>query len=358
MLHVRQNFNKSHPIPTDRTGEKLQVKFFFRHRRPEYNSIEEVFAVTLNNFSGNITYECVELPHSGAGLKAIWSNLKFARRHRGAINHITGDVHYIALATGRNTVLTIHDVPSAMKGSRLRRFVIRLLWFWFPALCARKITVISPRSKQELEHIVPSQKDKIVVIPNPGNPMLLDAAPGRSSEGPQKPVIFLLGTKPNKNLERTLEALSTLPVSVLILGQLSQHQLNLLKELQIDYENYFNLPFRAVAELYTRCDLVCFASLYEGFGVPIVEAQLAGRPVVTSLLEPMTWVAGDGACFVDPYNVTSIREGISKVLGDVDYRNDLIEKGKKNVARFDPVAIAGQYEALYAAIAFEEGRAK
>lgn len=326
----------------------MHVKLFFRHRRPEYNSIEGVFDTILNSFPNEITYERVELPYSGAGFTAIIRNLIYAWRHRGAINHVTGDVHYIALATGKNTVLTLHDSQSAFGGSGLRNLIITWIWFRLPAWYARKITVISPSSKQELERIVPFAKSKIEIIPNPYNPLLRSIVSNHTVNN--EPIILLMGTKSNKNLERTVEAISVLKSKLLIVGKLTPTQKNLLKAFRVSYENYFNISFSEIAELYRRCNLVCFASLYEGFGVPIVEAQRAGKPVVTSSREPMQWVAGDGACFVDPLDTFSIREGVSKILNDPIYRKDLIEKAKVNVARFDPSIVAGKYMAIYKAM--------
>jgi glycosyltransferase involved in cell wall biosynthesis len=81
--------------------------------------------------------------------------------------------------------------------------------------------------------------------------------------------------------------------------------------------------------------------------MPILEAQATGRPVITSNLSSMPEVAGDGACLVNPYDVNSIKEGIQKVISDNHYRQQLITNGLKNVKRFNPKTVAGQYESLY-----------
>ncbi len=93
--------------------------------------------------------------------------------------------------------------------------------------------------------------------------------------------------------------------------------------------------------------MLVFASTYEGFGLPIVEAQATGRPVVTSDTLSMPEVAGDAACLVDPFNVESIRNGILKVIQDTGYREQLVQNGLKNVERFKPESVAMQYLALY-----------
>ena len=285
-------------------------------------------------------------------MKAIIKNLIYAWHNRGEINHITGDVHYIALATGRNTVLTVHDVDSALRGSFLNKLIIKFLWFWLPALCVKRITTVSPKSQEELGRLIPFARKKITVVPNPYNPRMLDSgnrqvAVGRANERDARPVVFLVGTKPNKNLERTIEALGSLQVRLIILGKLTAHQTELLDQYNFDYTSHFNISYSTVVELYNMTDLVCFASLYEGFGVPVIEAQLAGKPVVTSNIDPLKWVAGTGACLVDPLRVDSIRAGIVKVLNNDDYRAEIVENGKENVLRFEPGTIASMYRDVY-----------
>jgi len=93
-----------------------------------------------------------------------------------------------------------------------------------------------------------------------------------------------------------------------------------------------------------------FASTYEGFGMPIIEAQAIGRPVITSNIGAMKEVALDTACLVDPYDVESIKNGIQKLIRDEAYRDLMIKKGLKNVERFSLETISNQYIALYKSI--------
>ena len=77
-----------------------------------------------------------------------------------------------------------------------------------------------------------------------------------------------------------------------------------------------------------------FPTFYEGFGLPILEAQKVGTPVVTSNVSSMPEVAGDGAVLVDPKDPGAIAEAIYKLVSDESYKNDIIEKGLANVKRF------------------------
>ena len=104
-------------------------------------------------------------------------------------------------------------------------------------------------------------------------------------------------------------------------------------------------------EHYKNADIISFISTYEGFGLPILEAQSIGRPVITSNISSMPEVAGDGALFADPYDVASIRKGILNLINNETLREDLILKGLNNILRFQPKLIAEQYAELYRNIA-------
>ena len=328
----------------------MKVHLFFRKPTHGFRSLEELFDIVISALNlANLIIK--EVPEKRITPRKLWANLQWVRKHRGKVNHITGDIHYIAFATGRNTVLTVHDAYSSFSGSLFKKLLIKVFWFWLPALIVKRITTISEKSKRELEKIIPFAKRKIRVIPNPYNPKLLASDQHMDEElitNTSKPIVLHLGTKSNKNLERTIEALKGLPYKLYIIGQLTDQQADLLVTHQIDFRSYFNLPYSEVAILYHQCDVVCFASLYEGFGMPIIEAQLVGKPVVTSDIEPMPWVAGDnGACLVDAYSATSIRSGVIKVIEDQAYRQSLVENGLKNVMRFEPAKIARMYEEVY-----------
>jgi glycosyltransferase involved in cell wall biosynthesis len=88
--------------------------------------------------------------------------------------------------------------------------------------------------------------------------------------------------------------------------------------------------------------------------MPILEAQATGRPVVTSNILSMPWVAGEAACLVDPFDTASIRGGLTRVMGDPSYRAALVALGFENVKRFSAEEIARQYLELYLDVAAQD----
>lgn len=344
------------------------IHFIFRKQDAGFHSIETVFGIIVPLIGAHYNIRQDELKHGGGGPADLHRNLRSFKKgmpgtpEDGAsrtLFHITGHVNYMAIKTGRTTVLTIHDIRSALKGNIFARLIKLLLWFWIPALVVRRITVISSFSLGELRKLVPFVVRKAVVIPNPVHPGFvfdpagrMDIPNGELFYPPSN--ILLMGTKPNKNLERMVEALKELPVKLTIVGQLSAAQLTLLNKTRLVVENHVDITHDRLVQCYRDADMLCFASLYEGFGMPIIEAQATGRPVVTSGRGAMKEVAGEGALLVDPEDVASIREGVVKIMEDAGYRKQLVERGLENVKRFRAEAVAEKYMEVYKEVIGEE----
>jgi glycosyltransferase involved in cell wall biosynthesis len=268
-----------------------------------------------------------------------------ARARQGDVNHIVGDVHFLALLLDpARTVVTIHDCEFMERAGRLKRWIYLWLWLRLPVWRSRIVVVPTEGVRDDLERYVRFDRRKVRVIPNPVSPLF------RATERVfrhEDPVILHVGTRPNKNLERVIEALRGMSCRLIVLGPLTHRQRHSLAECEITHEEVVDLPQDEVARRYQECDLVVFASTKEGFGLPIVEAQASGRPVVVGNRAPLPEVAGGAACLVDPFDTSSIRAGIQRVIEDADFRGSLIRQGLMNVARFHPLSVAQQYSAVY-----------
>ena len=156
-----------------------------------------------------------------------------------------------------------------------------------------------------------------------------------------------IGTAPNKNLDRVIEALKGVPCCLRVVGRRLEKYEYLLSKSGLNYLYRSNLSDEEVLMEYKQADIISFPSLYEGFGMPIIEGQAIGRVVLTSALNPMKEIGGDAALFVDPYSVNEIRQGFLTLINDDGLRNRLIVKGIHNVERFRADKIANQYSMLY-----------
>ena len=327
----------------------IQVVYF--HRKPFHfqQSIEKVFAEVRKNLPDNIQPHVMIAPHLSLGLQPRIKNFLWAKRNQGAVNHITGDIHYIALGLKKeNTLLTIHDIGFIHHPNPLARKILRLFWLSWPVKRAQIVTVISQATKEHVLQHVNCDPKKIVVVPNAISDEWKPAPKEFDSASPR---ILQIGTKLNKNVERLIKAVDGIACKLIIIGKLSAEQIQMLEKHRISYENLVNISEEELMDQYRRCDMLAFCSTLEGFGLPIVEAQAVGRPVITSKVSAMPETAGEGACLVDPYDVRAIRVGILKVIEDQVYRETLVRKGFENVKRFSPDETARRYAELYEQIA-------
>ena len=335
-----------------RNDPTIDVRFFGRKPGPGMFSLERVFADVRGNLPEGFAARVMQCPYESRGLWNRIRNVLWARRNAGRINHITGDVHYLSLGLPRNrTLLTLHDCVGLVRNKGFKRWVLWLLWYRVPVWSVRGVTAVSEFTKEQVLENIRCDAARIRVIHDPASPLF---KPKPRPFNSREPIVLQIGTIWNKNLERVAVALKGIPCRLEIVGLLKEAQRRLLVAGGISYSNHVGVSDEVLLSLYESCDLVIFASLYEGFGLPIIEGQAVGRPVITSNRCSMPEVAGDAACFVDPESVESIRQGIVKVLEDRSYRESLIEKGFENVKRFEPVSIAAQYAKLYRGIASNE----
>jgi len=309
-------------------------------------SIRRVFEPIENALKKECQLDSIYLPIATASPIDIFRNIQFVKNYiRGKqydIIHITGHVNYLIWPLRKyRTIVTVHDFgfyTSLAVG--LKKKLLYLL-FIHPLKYARHVTYISEKSFKEACDCIKLQKSKQSIIYNPVNPSFVFCFKNINKD---KPIILHLGTKPNKNLSRVIEAVSTIPCTLHIIGMVSEELLKKIDDYGVNAKIDSNVSDAEIIQAYRECDVVCFPSLYEGFGLPIIEGQAIGRPVVTSDLLPMSSIAGKGAVLVNPYSVDSITKGIVYALENSE---TLIKEGINNADRFSLKHIVGQYMSLY-----------
>ncbi|MBX9853837.1 MAG: glycosyltransferase family 4 protein [Cytophagaceae bacterium] len=326
----------------------MKVTFFNRDRRDGNYSIEELF----NNLKSHLKNQIECHDYFLSGRKSKFFHIKDARKHQGDINHITGDANYLSLGLDKGkTILTIHDLGHfevSLKG--IKKIIYKYLWLYFPLRKVKYITTISEFTKQRLLANFNISPEKIIVIHNP-YPKNFKFSPKEFNAS--KPTILQIGSGRNKNIESLIQATRSIPCKLLLVRKPDDTLIKLLKEYNIDYEFRFGLEFDEVYKCYQECDIVYFASIYEGFGLPIIEANAVGRPVITSNLASMPEIAGDAAYLIDPHQPEQIRTAIETLIHDPSVREKLISNGRTNIERFDVNLIGEKYLALYKKITNE-----
>jgi glycosyltransferase involved in cell wall biosynthesis len=312
--------------------------------------VEISFDQLIENFPSSSIFQITKyvLSHPSKGFLPRLRGILQARAQAGDINHVTGDVHYIVLGLpGERTILTIHDCGLMSHPNPMARRILKWLWLDWPVRHCRYVTAVSKATKQDIIRYTGCPPDKIVVIPT-----IIDDIfyPVTKPFDQHCPCILHIGMAFNKNFERHIEAIAGLSCRLHIIGKLESHHKKALEYHGIQYTSEYNISVQNMQRAYAECDLLLFASTLEGFGMPILESQTVGRPVVTSNLSSMPEVAGEGACLVDPYSIEDIRNGVTRVIRDREYRKTLISHGFHNIRRFSPETVASQYQDLYARI--------
>ena len=328
--------------------KNVVINFFFRKPRVNGNySIERSF----NSFICLLKRKNYKInkyisPFESKGilnriLIILWGYFK-----QGDINHISGDINFINLFFNeKTTISTFLDFYLLRKLKGLKLFFFKKFWVILPLRNSTFSIAISKHTKKELTKIDRNCEVKTQIIPVCYHILLR-----RSNKifNHIKPVILIIGTSENKNIIRSLKSLRNINCSVVIVGLLNKIVLELLKKINLEYVNYENLSDKQMNSEYQKCDIVLFPSIYEGFGLPIIEGQVCGKVVVTSNIPPMNDIAGvNGACLVNPYDVKDINKGILKVINKKKYRVKLILNGFKNSKKFSPKLVAKKYMSLY-----------
>ena len=275
-------------------------------------------------------------------LRDVWR----LRRLNADVYHVTGDVNYLAIFLPRKkTVLTVHDIGHFLFDLHgLRRWLYKWLWLKWPMRTSAVVTVVSKATADTIVKHLGIEPDRLKVIENCHDPLFRNV-PCRFNK--TYPVILQVGTYPHKNVPRLIAAIRGIPCKLVLIGKLDEPTRKQLAESGTDFENRINLTNEEIAQAYADCDIVTFLSTGEGFGMPIIEAQASGRPLITADIPPMSVVAGDGACKVSALDIAQIRAGILKIIGDDEYRTQIVKAGIRNAARFSPQNVSAMYFTIY-----------
>lgn len=207
---------------------------------------------------------------------------------------------------------------------------------------ADAIIAVSQATKRDLIELLDVPADKVsVVYEAPGLELPVDSSEVQrwlENEGLPKDYVLFAGTlEPRKNLPRLIDAFAEVRgrgyQGQLVLAGSSGWLADPILALVEKHSAYVQVrPLDA--RLYAGARLLAMPSLYEGFGLPVLEAMALGIPVLTSNVSSLPEIAGDAALLVDPENAADIADGLWRLLNDQDLARDLVDKGRARAAEF------------------------
>jgi len=252
-------------------------------------------------------------------------------------------------------VVTIHDMISIMypeiwrgiSGFRIRNYIK------ISSQRADIIITISSWAKKDIVRILKVPKNKVKVIYNGINKKLFKPIPDLSLQrlvkrkyGIRKKFILTVGPLGRrKNHNRLIDAYSNLPeyiredYQLILTGEKKGAYNNLLKKASktcpakdIVFTGY--IPEKEMPMIINAASLFVFPSLYEGFGIPLLEAMACGTPILASNVSSIPEVVGDAALLFDPYNVNEMANAIDRAINDKDLRQKLVQRGFERIKKY------------------------
>jgi glycosyltransferase involved in cell wall biosynthesis len=268
----------------------------------------------------------------------------------------------------RKKIVIIHDVYHLAFRNKLT--LLQRLYSTFLINFAvrnyNKVITISRFSESEIIKYTGIENGKITTLHLGFNPAIKSLnkvekeSTRRKYNLPQKFIFFVGNIKPHKNLKKLLQAYN------ILIGKKITHKLVITgsrdgfitSDREIDgfldrnktlAENVIFTGYvdqKDLINIYEQADVFVFPSYYEGFGIPPIEAMMAGTPVVTSREASLPEICGDAALYCDAFQPEDIADKIEVVLNDEGLRNKLILKGKENLLRFTEEKFVSGWESI------------
>jgi glycosyltransferase involved in cell wall biosynthesis len=268
-------------------------------------------------------------------LRLLWTN-KLCLQNQKEIIFNTSQLE--ASLFHNKQIMTVHDLIPLL----FPHYHKKQLYYFkhvFPIVLKKSIAIltVSHHSKNLIVDFYKIPKEKVIVIYNGISELFLNC---KFNPKKQNYILYVGRISPTKNIEGLVKAFEMLITAYKLDLRLkitdSQSKLNFKISMtlrdKIDFVG--NIPDSDLRDLYKNASLFVFPSLYEGFGLPPLEAMACGCPVVCSNVASLPEVCGEAACYVDPVNIESIVEGMYKVLTDEDLRQNLIQKGLQRAKLF------------------------
>ena len=328
---------------------KTNVNIFLRNPNKLGNFSLEIFYNELyKELVKSVNLKIINVPFKSQGIFNRLFNIIFCFLNQTDVNHIVGDITYCSLLMRKsNLIITILDCVSLYKNNAIKKKILKYFLFSMPVNKASKIITISEATRNDLERFLNKKIQNCYTIPVTVSSSFFNQKLEKKKSNFNYRYL-MIGTAPNKNIERVSKALEGVKGELNIIGKLNNSQKAQLLKSKINFkEHAYALTEEKLINQYRLTDILIFPSTLEGFGMPIIEANLIGVCVITSNISSMPYVSNNSAFLVDPFDVESIKDGILKIINDKSYRESLILNGYGNAKRFEIKKIAKQHKELY-----------
>ncbi|MDP7239904.1 MAG: glycosyltransferase family 1 protein [Dehalococcoidia bacterium] len=283
-----------------------------------------------------------------SGLRALRLVRKLVAQH-GAIHFSNQHFGRYALITRCPYIVTVHDlVRLCFPFSRENpKEAIRLKFDTLGIKRASHIVAVSHNTKRDMVTRLGIPEHRITVIHNGVNHGVFK--PGSSRPFPFPYLLYVGSERPRKNLSRLLSAFAQLKrggdfpdLKLIKVGKpgrsvkFRRNTLRTIEELGLGDEVLLveDIGDEELATYYSSASALVYPSLYEGFGLPVVEAMACHCPVVTSNVSSLLEVAGDASILVDPQDVDGLHLAMARLLTDAELREQLVAKGREHARKF------------------------
>ena len=300
--------------------------------------------------------------YKGFSLKAFFEQGQILKKIEKEVSLFHFPHINIPLYAPKNLIVTIHDLRPFTKYWD-RSYVKKRVYEWYfkkAIKTAKKVISVSETTKREImsQYLVDDSKISVIyefVDEKFFRSNILEKKNDKNIIGDY--ILFVGSRKKHKNLSQLIIAFNSIRnrfpnLKLVIAGKkyTERDEVDLLRE-KLDLKNemieIISPNDKEIINLYKYTKAFIFPSLYEGFGLPPLEAMAIGTPVLVSNIPVLKEICGNAAYFVDPYSSESIAQGIYKVLYDDSLRESLIKRGEKRINDFNPDKIINQYIKLY-----------
>ena len=330
----------------------MRINIFLRNPNKLGNFSLEIFYNELfSQLRETVNVRLVILPFKNRGIINRIFNIFFCYMNQADINHLVGDISYCSLMLNKKRlVLTILDFVSLYQNKKIKKFLLKKFLFQIPINKASKTIFISEATRIDAKKFLNKEIINSEIIPVTVSSTFFNYCHTNKKKDFAKKFL-MIGTAPNKNIERVAMALEGIDLSLTIIGKLNSSQRSQLINCNINFvELDFALSEDEVIIQYKNADVLIFTSTLEGFGMPIIEANLMNVCVITSNVSSMPFVAGNSALLCDPFSVKSIKNAILKIIDNKQLREDLIDLGKENAKRFNLNNLCSHHIEIYKSI--------